>query len=101
LADLSKSKLEATKALLEKDGLFPQMELYEGNVSDEASVKGMIARCVEVYGRIDVACNNAGISGSTQRTTDISVKDFDIICAVNERGVSHTRYTLIQRRCCG
>ncbi|KAK5061331.1 hypothetical protein LTR84_007873 [Exophiala bonariae] len=85
--DLSKSKLENTKGLLQNDGLYPQMELYEGDVSDEASVRGMMEHCVEVYGRIDVACNNAGISGNSQRTTDISVQDFDLICAVNERGV--------------
>ena len=64
------------------------MEIYAGNVSDEVSVKGMVSHCVEVFGRIDIACNNAGVSGTSSRTSEASMKDFDFVCSVNERGVS-------------
>jgi NADP-dependent 3-hydroxy acid dehydrogenase YdfG len=89
LMDLSRSKLEETKAMIENDGLHPQVKMYEGSVSDEASVKGMIDHCVEVYGRLDIACNNAGVSGVSARTSEASVKDYDFVCSVNERGVSY------------
>lgn len=86
--DLSLSKLQDTKALIEKDSPNAQVELYVASVSDEASVIGMVNRCVEIFGRIDVACNNAGVSGTSMRTGEASIKDFDFVCSVNERGVS-------------
>ena len=88
LVDLSLSKLEKTKTLISRDGLSPQMELFEGNVSDEGSMRAMLDRCVEIYGKLDVACNNAGVSGAIGRTSETSMKDFDLVCSVNERGVS-------------
>jgi NAD(P)-dependent dehydrogenase (short-subunit alcohol dehydrogenase family) len=88
LSDLSRSKLERTISLIERDGNHPQIELYEGSVSDVASVRGMIDRCAEVFGRIDVACNNAGVSSRGGRTHEAMVEDFDFTCSVNERGVS-------------
>lgn len=89
LVDLSRSKLEKTAALIESTGQqHPQIELCECNVADEASVKAMVTRCVEVFGRIDVACNNAGVSGrEAVRTHEAKIEDFDFVCDVNERGV--------------
>lgn len=88
LVDLSLSGLQATKKIIENDKTHAQVELYEGNVTNESSMKLMIERCVEIYGRLDVACNNAGISGGSARTSDLSVKDFDLLCSVNQLGVS-------------
>jgi NAD(P)-dependent dehydrogenase (short-subunit alcohol dehydrogenase family) len=77
-----------TATLIESDGLHPQMELYAGSVADEADVKGMIDRCVSVFGRIDIAYNNAGVSSPSARTHEATMADFDFTCSVNERGVS-------------
>lgn len=85
---MSRSKLGKTVDLIESDGAHPRVELYEGSVADEASVKGMIERCAGVFGRIDIACNIAGVSGTTARTHESSIADFDFVCSVNERGVS-------------
>ncbi|KAI1617380.1 hypothetical protein EDD36DRAFT_423989 [Exophiala viscosa] len=87
LVDLSRPKLETTAALIERDGLYPQVELYDGSVADESSVKDMIDHCVEVFGRIDIACNNAGVSSMSARTHEATMADFDFTCSVNERGV--------------
>jgi NAD(P)-dependent dehydrogenase (short-subunit alcohol dehydrogenase family) len=89
LVDLSRSKLEKTVALIESDGLQPpQIEIFDGSVADESTVKDMVDRCVKVFGRIDIACNNAGVSSKTVRTHEATMADFDFTCSVNERGVS-------------
>lgn len=48
----------------------------------------MVQRCVAVYGKIDIACNNAGVLGKAVRTHEATIKDYDFVCQVNERGVS-------------
>lgn len=89
LVDLLLSKLENTKALIQKARPNSQVELYVGNISDELNVRGMIDRCTEIFGRLDIACNNAGVSGTSMRTHEATVETFDAVCAVNERGVRH------------
>ena len=90
LVDLNRSKLEQTKARIQKEDVYPQIELLEANVTSEASMKAMVQQCVKTFGRLDIACNNAGIGGPPARTHEVSVKDYDMVCAVNERGVSAT-----------
>ncbi|ETI21718.1 hypothetical protein G647_08065 [Cladophialophora carrionii CBS 160.54] len=87
LVDISLSGLQQTREMLEKDQPLAQVELYQGNVAEESSVKRMVSQCVELYGRLDVACNNAGISGGSARTSDLAVEDFDRLCSVNQLGV--------------
>lgn len=95
LVDLSLDKLKKTASLIESDGLHSQVELYDGSVADEMSVKGMIDRCVEVFGRVDIAFNNAGVSGAGGRTHEVSMVDFDLACSVNERGVSGLTFSML------
>ena len=61
------------------------------DVSDEASVKRMVARTLETFGRIDVLVNNAAIFASVGFThaphDQISVAEWDRMFAVNVRGV--------------
>lgn len=74
--------------MIRNDGLSPNIELFEGNVADESCVKAMVDRCIAVFGRVDIACNNAGVSGSSAaRTHDATIEEFDFVCSVNERGV--------------
>lgn len=57
------------------------------DVSDSAGVKAMVARCLETYGRLDCAYNNAGIFTETSYTADCEDEVWDRIIAVNLRGV--------------
>ena len=52
------------------------------NVSDEESVKAMVAACVKEYGGLDVLVNNAGIvrAGSLEEMTK---SNFELVTAVN------------------
>ena len=55
------------------------------DVSDESSVKNLVAKTVEKYGDIDILINNAAISGFGN-IFDISMEDWDRVIAVNLRG---------------
>ena len=57
------------------------------DVSDEPSVKQLIAEIVSGYGRLDAAFNNAGIEGEQAITGEATTENFDRVIGVNLRGV--------------
>lgn len=57
------------------------------NVADEVQVAAMIAETVAMFGRLDMAFNNAGIAGYTGDPADESSDSFDRVVAVNLRGI--------------
>jgi NAD(P)-dependent dehydrogenase (short-subunit alcohol dehydrogenase family) len=57
------------------------------DVSDEDSIRHLIAETVAKFGRIDAAFNNAGILGDLGPTADCTSANFDRVIAVNLRGV--------------
>ncbi len=61
------------------------------DVSDEASVKAMVERTIETFGRADVLVNNAAVFAAVSYTRGphdkISVNEWDRMFAVNVRGV--------------
>lgn len=59
------------------------------DVSDEASVKSLVARTLERFGQIDVLVNNAALFAPLQQTkcTEIDVGLWDRVMAVNLRGL--------------
>ncbi|MGQ0719291.1 MAG: glucose 1-dehydrogenase [Pseudonocardiales bacterium] len=59
--------------------------LVEADVSDAAAVDRMFHQVLDVYGRIDILTNNAGIQVAAD-TDELAVEDFDRVLAVNLRG---------------
>lgn len=58
------------------------------DVTDAASVARLVDQTVTTFGRLDIACNNAGGSGHPPTPlADVSLADFDSSVAVNLRGV--------------
>ena len=59
---------------------------FHGDVSQEADVEAMFAAALEAFGRVDVACNVAGIGGHG-KVADATVDEYDRIMKVNLLGV--------------
>jgi NAD(P)-dependent dehydrogenase (short-subunit alcohol dehydrogenase family) len=57
------------------------------NVTAAAEVEAVVRRTVELYGRLDCAHNNAGITAGFARTAEVAEADFDRTIAVNLKGV--------------
>jgi NAD(P)-dependent dehydrogenase (short-subunit alcohol dehydrogenase family) len=58
------------------------------NVADEQSVANLVEKTVNKFGRLDIACNNAGGSGrGPTPLAETDVSDFDATVAVGLRGV--------------
>ena len=60
---------------------------FKADVSKTGDIAAMIAHAIANYGRIDCACNNAGIEGRIAPMLDQTDDDFDRVIAVNLRSV--------------
>ena len=76
---------EATVKTIKKAG--GEASFVRADVASSADVAALVARTVELYGRLDYAFNNAGISGSWASVVDCSEADWDRTIAVNLKGV--------------
>lgn len=57
------------------------------DVGDPEACQALVARAVQHFGRLDVACNNAGIGGEQQPTADYPVDAWDQVIRTNLSGV--------------
>lgn len=57
------------------------------NVSKSSEVKALIDQTIATYGRLDYACNNAGIGGALAPTADYTEENWNQVIAVNLTGV--------------
>lgn len=57
------------------------------DVSDPEACEALVRRTVEAYGRLDIACNNAGIGGEQAMTADYPVEAWQRVLAINLSGV--------------
>lgn len=83
--DLHDDEGEALVAALVARGL--PAAYWHVDVSSEASVKAAIDAAAERFGGVDVLVNNAGISGSTKLTHEITEAEWDQVQSVNVKGV--------------
>ena len=56
------------------------------DVIDSRNVQKMVARCLELYGKIDIAMNNAGVS-SMAPVVELTENDWDYNMDINAKGV--------------
>ncbi len=64
------------------------------DVADAAQVNAMTRRVIDVFGRIDMLVNNAGIA-QTKLFTDLTANDWDTMFDVNVKGVFHCCQTVL------
>lgn len=88
IVDIAEKGLHATQQLIQQVSKSAQVVLYIGDISNEESVKGMVSACVESYGRLDFAMNNAGIALGGIKTADMPLEMFEKTCNINEKGAS-------------
>lgn len=63
------------------------MEFAEVDVRDAAAMEALHKRAFDRFGRIDVAFNNAGVSGKTAPVQDLDEADFYQLIDVNLKGI--------------
>jgi NAD(P)-dependent dehydrogenase (short-subunit alcohol dehydrogenase family) len=57
------------------------------DVTQPAEVQALVTPCLSRYGRLDYACNNAGIEGAVAPLVECSEAQWDAIVATNLKGV--------------
>ena len=80
-ADHGKSLVEEVK------GIGRKIEFREINVRDGAAMKRLHDEAFERFGRIDVAFNNAGVSGEATPVQDLEDEEYNRLMEVNLRGI--------------
>jgi NAD(P)-dependent dehydrogenase (short-subunit alcohol dehydrogenase family) len=69
------------------------------DVADDAQVEAMVQQTVATFGQLDAAYNNAGIQNVLAETADSPRDDYDMVMAINLRGVwSCMKFELQQMR---
>lgn len=72
------------------------------DVANPANCEALIRKTIENYGRLDFACNNAGIWGEQGRTADFSIEEWQKVIAVNLSGVFYCmKYEIAEMLKCG
>jgi NAD(P)-dependent dehydrogenase (short-subunit alcohol dehydrogenase family) len=85
VADWNEAEGQATVDEITRSG--GDAKFVKVDVSNAESVKSMVARTLDWYGRLDCAFNNAGIMEENSKLADVDEAMFDRIIAVNMKGV--------------
>ncbi len=76
---------EETAALAREAGA--QAAFVAADVAREQDCAALVARTVERFGRLDAACNNAGIGGALAPVADYALDEWQRVLSVNLTGV--------------
>ena len=83
IAILADMNLESVKAAAAQ---IPNAQAYAMNVTDRASIQGVVDQVMQKHGRIDILINNAGITQDA-RLVKMTEAQFDAVIDVNLKGV--------------
>ena len=83
IAILADMNLESVKAAAAQ---IPNAQAYAMNVTDRASIQGVVDQVMQKHGRIDILINNAGITQDA-RLVKMTEVQFDAVIDVNLKGV--------------
>jgi NAD(P)-dependent dehydrogenase (short-subunit alcohol dehydrogenase family) len=85
VSDVSEHGGLETVRLIEDGG--GEATFVRTDVSDAAECRAMVDQALQTYGRLDFACNNAGIGGEQKPTAEYSVEGWQTLIGVNLSGV--------------
>lgn len=76
--------LQTTQLITQKggDSLFVQCD-----VSNPKQVESLLNQTIKKYGRLDIACNDAGVEGQQASTTDCPIDNWDRVINTNLKGL--------------
>jgi len=84
-SDIDVSSCEETARMITAEG--NTAVAFQADMAVPEDIANAVAFCVNKYGRLDWACNNAGILGDSVSLVDHSLENFDLVMSVNLRGV--------------
>lgn len=87
VSDMNAAGGEETVALVRKAG--GDATFVAADVSRADDCRQLAERAVAAYGRLDIACNNAGIAGELMPTADYPLEAWNAVIGVNLSGVFH------------
>lgn len=85
VADVDEDRGNETVDLVKESGR--RAVFVRAEVSNPDDCRELITRTLEAFGRLDVACNNAGIGGEQNLTADYSEAGWQKVIGVNLSGV--------------
>jgi len=84
ISDLDSDGIEETLSMIKKSG--GAGIAVETDISDSTQVRKMVDQTVQTFGRLDYACNNAGIEGEQAFTPDCTPENWNRVIEINLRG---------------
>ncbi|HEX6269127.1 MAG TPA: SDR family oxidoreductase [Anaerolineales bacterium] len=85
IADFDEQGGKETVRLIEESG--GEAISIKTDVVNYKECQAMVRKTVEAFGRLDYACNNAGIGGEQNRTADYTIEGWQKLVDVNLSGV--------------
>lgn len=85
IADIDDSASKEIISMVKNQG--GEAHFVKTDVSDPEQAKAMVTETLDVFGRLDYACNNAGIGGEQNLTADYSVEGWQAVININLSGV--------------
>jgi NAD(P)-dependent dehydrogenase (short-subunit alcohol dehydrogenase family) len=84
VSDINSDGGNETVALIKQKG--GDAVFAKADVMNASNVEALVASVVTTYGRLDCACNNAGIEGRVAPLAEQSEQDFDAVMSTNAKG---------------
>jgi len=84
VSDVNAEGVEETAAMIGEAG--GEAAFLKADIAEQAEVEALVAKTVETFGRLDCACNNAGIEGQMAPLADQPMDNYDRIMGINARG---------------
>lgn len=95
VADINEAHADETVKLIQENGGDAFAVKADSSIATEN--KKLVEITVEKYGKLDIACNNAGIGGPAKPTGEYEPEEWDKVIALNLYGVFYAcRYQLEQ-----
>jgi NAD(P)-dependent dehydrogenase (short-subunit alcohol dehydrogenase family) len=98
LADIEEESLLATRRDLQASAA--EVEAVVTDVSKPDQVEHLAAEAYRLFGRVDVLCNNAGITYGGPATWESTLEDWQWVLGVNLMGAVHGLRSFVPRMLC-